>query len=343
MGLQSEFDATQTNPDAGAAQAIDALQAFLGVQWKGGDWIPGWTRTGITDVLSDEPGFLAAWEQLYGSGTYNPGSLWLPIVGLFDSNQGGINRLLFGLQSLSLSQLNNLGNYLSQALGAADTAAAEISSILNGNLPQVAQLAQAEANDAQANAEQYTNQEVQQEAASRQQADQAVQNQAYQWATQAESQATDQFNQAESDIAAERDRAEAAEQQLQSNLTAEQNRAETAEQQAEQDAVSQANGYTDGQVRGAEALAAAALAAQVASDAAEFAVLTAGVEAVADLAGDALLAGALSTLITDGLLFGFLAAAIKFPQQTADASVAVVSPLTDTIGGLLDSLIGVVA
>jgi hypothetical protein len=161
---------------------------------------------------------------------------------------------------------------------------------------------------------------------------------------QAESQATAQYNSAVSYSQqlynqavshADQDMA-AAEQQA----TNQHNQAEQDAQNAANQAQSNAQGYTDGAVRGAEALAAASLALQVASDAAEFATLTAGVAAVADLAGDAIMANGLLQLLEAGALFGFLALAIKEPVGTANVSVGVLDPLLDQAGALVDDVIG---
>jgi hypothetical protein len=160
----------------------------------------------------------------------------------------------------------------------------------------------------------------------------------------AEQQATAQYNQATSysqqlynqAVAhADQDMATAEQQ-----ATNQHNQAEQDAQNAANQAQSNAQGYTDGAVRGAEALAAASLALQVASDAAEFATLTAGVAAVADLAGDAIMANGLLQLLEAGALFGFLALAIKEPVGTANVSVGVLDPLLDQAGALVDDVIG---
>jgi hypothetical protein len=161
---------------------------------------------------------------------------------------------------------------------------------------------------------------------------------------QAESQATAQYNSAvsysqqlynQAVAHADQDMATAEQQ-----ATNQHNQAEQDAQNAANQAQSNAQGYTDGAVRGAEALAAASLALQVASDAAEFATLTAGVAAVADLAGDAIMANGLLQLLEAGALFGFLALAIKEPVGTANVSVGVLDPLLDQAGALVDDVIG---
>jgi hypothetical protein len=255
-------------------------------------------------------------------------------------NQDDINSLLLDMTTVELAALGILGQ-TAQSYGAQiDTNTGNIWTLDNVWLPwiqgEIANLqalagnvTQAELNNAIAYSQQLYNQAV-----ARADADQAA----------AEQQATAQYNQAvsysqqlynQAVAHADQDMA-AAEQQA----TNQHNQAEQDAQNAANQAQSNAQGYTDGAVRGAEALAAASLALQVASDAAEFATLTAGVAAVADLAGDAIMANGLLQLLEAGALFGFLALAIKEPVGTANVSVGVLDPLLDQAGALVDDVIG---
>jgi hypothetical protein len=207
--------------------------------------------------------------------------------------------------------------------------------------------AQLEANFAQQNAQAYAAQLFDQE--------QAARAQAIQQAEQAEQQDVQSLR---SSVASEQSARQAAvtslQQQERSDVQGLQNglqqEAQAREQgdQAEHDyagqqasqAQSNAERHADTEVAAAAAAAAAALAGEAATLEAEIAAVEGEVGALAGLAGDAILGNALLTLLEDGLLFGFLAAAVKFPKQTADASVDAIDPVMGLAGGALDALIG---
>jgi hypothetical protein len=255
-------------------------------------------------------------------------------------NQDDINSLLLDMTTVELAALGILGGSVGNIALSVDVLNSQVaglqastSGVTAGWVEQLVEQAEQQATAQYNQAVSYV-QQLYNQAVARADADQAA----------AEQQATAQYNQATSYSQqlynqaishADQDMA-AAEQQA----TNQHNQAEQDAQNAANQAQSNAQGYTDGAVRGAEALAAASLALQVASDAAEFATLTAGVAAVADLAGDAIMANGLLQLLEAGAFFGFLALAIKEPVGTANVSVGVLDPLLDQAGALVDDVIG---
>ena len=105
-------------------------------------------------------------------------------------------------------------------------------------------------------------------------------------------------------------------------------------------AQSNAEGHADLGDAAVAAAGAAALAGAISGVEAEIAALQAQTSALEALDGESILSAALATLIEDGLLFGFLAAAVKDPKGTADVSTTVLDLIVSMVGGLLDSLIG---
>jgi chemotaxis protein histidine kinase CheA len=254
-------------------------------------------------------------------------------------NQSQVNWLLQALTICSLGAIGNLGwiaDWLCQAVDG-----------LGDQLATQGFESQLEAIQAQVNAEAYADQVattlVGDERAEREQDIQTVQqrataqfNQAESNITQAEQNATDQFNQAQQEIQALQS---GLQQEAQAREQGDQEQQQYADQQAQQ-AEQDAESHADLEVAAATAAAAAALAAEAAALEAEIAAVEAEVAGLVGLAGDAILGGALLTLIEDGLLFGFLAAAVKDPKQTADASVGALDPIMELAGGALDALIG---
>jgi len=254
-------------------------------------------------------------------------------------SQNDIDRTLAMLGLVLMEQLIRVASSMDETTGTVDG--------LGDQLATQGLEAQLEANFAQQNAEAYADQVattlVGDERAEREQDIQTVQqrataqfNQAESNITQAEQNATDQFNQAQQEIQALQS---GLQQEAQAREQGDQEQQQYADQQAQQ-AEQDAESHADLEVAAATAAAAAALAAEAAALEAEIAAVEAEVAGLVGLAGDAILGGALLTLIEDGLLFGFLAAAVKDPKQTADASVGALDPIMELAGGALDALIG---
>lgn len=93
-----------------------------------------------------------------------------------------------------------------------------------------------------------------------------------------------------------------------------------------------------GEIAGVASAAAAATAA-VAVDFADW-QRNCGNNLCGGLLNDAKQALQLEQLVVDGAVFGFLAAAIRDPEPVADGAVDLVGPFTDTVGTLLDELVG---
>jgi vacuolar-type H+-ATPase subunit H len=312
---------------------VNSIETLFLFTAKGMPWT---TTTNLEQI----PTYLAALHWLYDNGFYSVGLIWTNPFGPVEVDTSSTTRLLMGYQVLALDQISVMGGTLNSVTQGLDSALGQIESLQASTGGVTAAWVEQLFNNAVADAEELFNDEVSWRTTAVANAEQ----QATAQVQQAEQQATAQYNQAvsysqqlynQAVAHADQDMA-AAEQQA----TNQHNQAEQDAQNAANQAQSNAQGYTDGAVRGAEALAAAALALQVASDAVEFATLTAGVAAVADLAGDAIMANGLLQLLEAGALFGFLALAIKEPVGTANVSVGVLDPLLDQAGALVDDVIG---
>lgn len=333
--LQSSFEATWDS----STSDLQDLRAAVLAAWQ--------STVGLLDENKSMEKWITSWPARYE----DLGSL-APIldaanitassfsIGFWSiGNQSQVNWLLQALTICSLGAIGNLGwiaDWLCQAVDG-----------LGDQLATQGLEAQLEANFAQQNAQAYADQVattlVGDERAEREQDIQTVQqrataqfNQAESNITQAEQNATDQFNQAQQEIQALQS---GLQQEAQAREQGDQEQQQYADQQAQQ-AEQDAESHADLEVAAATAAAAAALAAEAAALEAEIAAVEAEVAGLVGLAGDAILGGALLTLIEDGLLFGFLAAAVKDPKQTADASVGALDPIMELAGGALDALIG---
>jgi hypothetical protein len=340
VGYNSDFQARQGAYDNDVNTAHDADVHYVGSNLYDNLGVSGEPSFPSGINLGSLPQYLNYLHWVYDTGGYEP-TMWpIPFFGPISIGASQITQILMGNLVLALDQLSVFGGTLNSVTGGLDNAISAIDDLaaVSGGVStswveqlveQAEQQATAQYNSAVSYSQQLYNQSIshadQDQVAAEQQAT-AQYNQATSYSQQLYNQA---ISHADQDMAA-------AEQQA----TNQHNQAEQDAQNAANQAQSNAQGYTDGAVRGAEALAAASLALQVASDAAEFATLTAGVAAVADLAGDAIMANGLLQLLEAGAFFGFLALAIKEPVGTANVSVGVLDPLLDQAGALVDDVIG---